>query len=254
MEAESGGAKSPMISPEFLGPPPRRVALTGNGITRALVTAVLFAIAVIWTCFVATESARQAQIRTALRGAGNETTGEIEELRNPLHGLKEYVDYTFVADGRTYTGEAIVPLDDYHSIKSTGDLSLRYLPGDPAMNHPTDWEWSTMSEFDPYFLLSLLLGFGCIVLIPPQMQFERRLAAQGVATIGTVTKCMVSGKGGEFINLKFDFRTPDGALVQGRGSFQMQQEIGARILILYLPRRPQQNIPYPIAAWRIVNR
>lgn len=242
-----------MISPELLGPPPRRVALTGNGITRALVTAVLFAAAIIYSCFVASESARQAHIRTALRGSGNEAAGKIEELRNPFHGLKEYADYTFIVDGQTYTGEAIVPLEDYHSITLTSDLSIRYLPDNPAVVHPTDWEWLAMSEFDPYFVLILLLGLGCIVLIPPQMQSERRLAAQGVATTGTVTKCMVSGKGG-FVNLKYDFRTPDGALVQGRGSFQMQQEIGARILILYLPRRPHQNIPYPIAAWRIVNR
>lgn len=243
-----------MISPEFLGPPPRRVALTGNGITRALVTAVLFTAAVFCSFFVASESARQAHIRTALRGTGNEAAGKIEELRNPFHGLKEYADYTFIADGQTYSGEAIVPLEDYHSIKLTSDLSIRYLPGNPAVNHPTDWEWSAMSEFDPYFVLILLLGLGCIILIPPQMQFERRLAVQGVATIGAVTKCMVSGKGGSFIDLKYDFRTPDGALVQGRGSFQMQREIGARILILYLPQRPHQNIPHPIAAWRIVNR
>src|SRR5580693_6119660 len=135
MESQSSPVEHSAISPELVGPPPRKVELTGNGATRAIVTAVLFAIAVIWACFVATEATRQAHIRTALRGTGNEVEGKIEELRTPLHGLKEYVDYTFIADGQSYTGEAIVPLKNYHSITLTSNLSIRYLPGNPAVNH-----------------------------------------------------------------------------------------------------------------------
>ena len=108
-----------------------------------------------------------------------------------------------------------------------------------------------MSEWDPYFVLILVAGLGCIFFILPQIQFQRRLAAEGVATIGVVTKCSVSGRGGSFMNLKYDFRSEDGISVQGRESFQSRQEIGARILILYLPQKPRQNIPYPLSAWRI---
>jgi hypothetical protein len=254
MESKSSRAEEPAISPEVVGTPPRRIRLTGNGITLVVVAAGLFGIAAVYACSVGTEAARQYQIRTALRSASNETVGKIEELRNPRHGLKEYVDYTFVVDGKTYSGEAIVPLENYRSIRLTSSLPIRYLPENPAANHPVDWEWSVILELDPYFVLAFLAGLGCILFIPPQMQFERRLAAGGLATIGVVTNCSVSGKYGSFINLKYDFRTQDGILVQGRGSFRTQQEIGAKILILYLPKKPRQNIPYPVSAWRIAMR
>ena len=177
--------------------------------------------------------------------------GKIEEIRDPYNGLKEDVEYTFTADGKTYTGEAIVPLEDYRGIGLTSSLAIRYLPENPAVNHPVDWEWSAMSELELYFVVVLVAGLGFSLFILPRMKFERRVAAKGVATIGLVTKCMVSGKSGSFINLKYEFSTQDGATVQGRGSFRTRQEIGAKILILYLPEKPKHNVPYPLSTWRI---
>jgi len=110
-----------------------------------------------------------------------------------------------------------------------------------------------MSEWDPILTVSLVAGIGFILFILPKLLAERRLAAEGVPTTGVVTKCSVSGRSGEFINLKYDFRTQDGISVQGRGDFQTRQEIGARILVLYLPQKPRQNIPYPLSAWRIAS-
>lgn len=250
MESEFSRAEALAISPELVGPPPRRIQLTGYGITLAVVMAVLIAAAVIFTCFIASEAARQVQIRTALRGVGNETLGKIEKLHQP-YALKEYVDYIFIADSKTYRGTAIVPLEVYHMIKSASSLSIRYLPEDPALNHPVDWEWSVMSEWDPIFIVILLAGLGCLLFLVPQMRFERRVAAEGVAAVGVVTKCSVSGKGG-FINLKYDFRAQDDLLVKGRRDFKTRQEVGAKILILYMPQKPKQNVPYPLSAWRIV--
>jgi hypothetical protein len=251
MESESSQPEAPAISLELVGPPPRRIQLTGNGITLAVATAVIVAAAIIFTCFIAAEGARQAQIRTALRGVGNETIGKIEKLHKP-YALKEYVDYTFTADGKTYLGKAIVPLDAYHKIKSASSLSIRYLPENPALNHPVDWEWSVISEWDPIFTIILVAGLGCLVFLVPRMRFERRLAAEGIAAFGMVTKCSVSGRRGEFINLKYDFRTQDGTLVQGGGDFKTRREVGSRILILYIPQNPAQSVLYPLSAWRIV--
>jgi len=254
MESESSRAEVPVISPVLVGPPPRKTQLTGKGIALAVVTAVVVAIAAIYAFLISAEAFRQFQIRAALRGHGNETIGQINELRNPFHALKEHVDYTFVADGNTHTGEAIVPLELYHILKSASSLPIRYLPQNPAVNHPADWEWSAMSELDPCFLLFLVAGLGCLLFIPPQLRFQRRLAVEGVATMGVVTKCSVSGRYGEFISLRYEFRTEDGVLAHGRGSFQTQLEVGARILILYRPQKPSQNSPYPLSNWRIAAR
>jgi hypothetical protein len=252
-ESEFSRAEIPVISPELAGPPPRRIELTGKGITLVIVTVVIIAIALTYACFVAAESARQFQIRTALRSAGNETTGQITELRNPFHALLEYVDYTFNADGKTYTGEAIVPLEDYHTIESASSLPIRYLPENPALNHPADWEWSPIQEIWGFTAL-VLIAVSSISFVPSQLSFERRLAAEGLATFGLVTKCRVSGRYGEFITLRYEFRTQDGNLVQGRGSFKTQQEVGAKVPILYLPQKPKMNAPYPLSTWRVAKR
>ena len=252
MESDSTSAEVPVISPELIGPPPRKVQLTGSGIAFAVVTAIIIAVAVAFTFFIAVETAQQVETRTALGSGGNETLGKLEKLHQP-YPLKEYVDYSFIADGKTYKGKAIVPLEVYHTIKSARSLTIQYLPDNPALNHPADWEWSVMSEWDPILTVSLVAGIGFILFILPKLLAERRLAAEGVPTTGVVTKCSVSGRSGEFINLKYDFRTQDGISVQGRGDFQTRQEICARILVLYLPQKPRQNIPYPLSAWRIAS-
>src|SRR5579863_1241674 len=121
---KSSQGKEPVISPEAVGPPPRRIQLTANGITLAVVTAVIVAMAVVYACFVTTEAARQFHIRTELRSGSIEVMGKIEALRNPYHGLKEYVGYTFVANDKTFTGEAIVSLEYYHSVRLTNSLPI----------------------------------------------------------------------------------------------------------------------------------
>jgi hypothetical protein len=253
MKSESSPAETPLIPPELVGPPPRRVELTGSGLALAVLTAVILGIAVIFTCFIAAETVRELQIQTALRSGGNETVAKIDKLHQP-YPVKEYVDYTFIGDGKTYTGKAIVPLETYHIVKSATSLTIRYLPENPTVNHPVDWEWSAMSEWDPILTVSLVAGLGFLFFVLPQMLFERKLVAQGIATIGIVTKCLVSGRSGEFINLKYDFRTRDGISVQGSGDFKTRQEIGAKILVLNLPQNPKQNILYPRSAWRIAKR
>jgi hypothetical protein len=254
MGSEFSGASAKVISSDLIGPPQRKIELTGSGIALVMMTTAIIGIATIWFCFIAAEAARQFQIRTALQGAGNEIDGQIVGIRNPMRALKEYVDYTFIADGRTYSGQAIVPLEDFHIIRLNSGLSIRYLPENPAVNHPADWEWSAVHELSAYFVLILLVGFGMISFILPQILFERRMTAEGLATTGAVTKCRVSGRGDQFITLTYEFHTQDGSSVQGRGSSKAEQEIGARIPILYLSQNPKKNIPYPTSTWRIAKR
>jgi hypothetical protein len=251
MESESSRVEASVISPELVEPPPRRVELTGKGLALAIVTVAIIATTVVYVSFVATEAARQIRVRNELRGVGNETEAQIARLHNPLQAPKEYVDYTFIADGKSDTGEAIVPLEDHHTIGSASSLTIRYLPQNPTVNHPADWEWSPMSEWDGYMAVVLIAGLGCLFFIPPQILFERRLAIEGVAVTGVVRECSESGRNNEFITLGYDFPAQDGVLWQGRGSFQARQEIGAKILVLYLPENPKRNAPYPLSNWRI---
>ncbi len=254
MDAEMSRDEGRDTLSESIGPPPRRAERTGKGIAFAVTTAVITVIAVLYASFIAYESTRQIEVRNALRTGASQTEGQINGLPNPFHALKFYVDYTFVADSQTYTGEAIVPLELVHTLKPGSGLPISYLREKPAVNHPADWEWSAVSEFDAFGVVVVLAGVGCILFIRPQMRFERKLALEGEAATGTITRCKQTGRGGEFITLSYEFRTRDGARVQGRGEFGVPQETGARILILYLPGRPSQNAPYPLSTWRIAKR
>ena len=239
-----------LTSPEVLGSPPRTAQITGEGIALTVVAVIVISASVAYTSIIGAEAARQFQLRSVLSGGATEITGRITKLRNP-YPLKEYVEYTFDVGGRTYTGEAIVPLQLYHSLQSASTLPVRYRPQDPSANEPADWTWSLISEWDPYLVVSLVAGLGCALFIPPQILSERKLVAKGVTAMGVVTKCSVSGRGGEFITLTYEFRTEEGVLVQGRGSFETRKDIGANVLILYLPKKPKRNIPYPLANWRV---
>jgi hypothetical protein len=252
MESESSLADAPVISPDLVGPPPRTTELTGFGITLLIATACIIAAALIWAGFLANEALQQFQIRSALRNANAETVGSVERIRNP-RALKFYVDYTFRADGKMYAGEAIIPLQDVHVFRPAANLSISYLPENPAVNHPTDWEWSAVLELEAYFVLVVLVALGFFPFLP-QLRIQQRLVAEGITTIGVVTKCSVNGRYGTNIKLKYDFRTRDDILLQGRGSFRTEQEIGAKILVLYLPGNPRKNIPYPLSTWRIAKR
>ena len=238
-------------SPEVVGPPPRTAQITGRGIALTAVATIVICASVAYASMIGAEAARQFQLRRILSGGGRETTGRITKLRNP-YPLKEYVEYTFDVGGRSYAGEAIVPLQFYQSLQSASSLTVRYRPQYPSANEPVDWTWSLLSEWeDPYLVLSLVAGLGCALFIPLQIFLERKLVTKGLAAVGAVKKCSVSGRGGEFITLTYDFRTEGGALVHGRGSSQTRKEVGANILILYVPNKPNQNIPYPSANWRV---
>jgi hypothetical protein len=250
MEDEYGQAEAGAISVEDVGPPPRRVELTAKGWGWAIATTIIVTIALIYAGFVGTEAARQIHVRNALRNAGNQATAQITAVPNPLHMLKFYVDYTFIEDGQTYTGEAIAPLLDVHGVLPGNSLAIRYLPQNPTVNHPADWEWSAISEFDGIMAFVLIAVCG-ISFVPSQLRFERRLASHGIATMGVVTKCSVRGRGGVFITLKYKFRAQEGTEMQGRGDFETRQELGTKILILYSPRKPRQSAPYPFSNWRI---
>ena len=64
MGSELSGVSAAVISPDLIGPAPRKIELTGKGITLVIVTTAIVAIAAIWFCIIA-EAARQFKIRTA---------------------------------------------------------------------------------------------------------------------------------------------------------------------------------------------
>lgn len=252
MTSTVDAARAVAIPSELTGPVPRRVRITGAGICIYSAAAAFLVFAVFCAYRGATGTVRETQHRAALRDDGVKAVGEITRLREGKNS--ETVYYTFSANGTSYSGLTKVP--DYlrGGFRSSTSLPIRYLPADPAVNHPAEWEWvfvywhpldtdlihlpGLSSEFNS-LLASLMSGaFGLFFLAGPFM--ERKLLVEGKPAIAVVTKCTRGSRGGN--SFAYEFRTEDGRTLAGRYRGGAM-EVGASLCILYLPQTPERNGP-----------
>jgi hypothetical protein len=241
------------IPSELLGRVPRRIRLSGNSLLGVTIGMTMLLMGVTIGFFIGRNALQQMQHREALRaadsgGIGNsEVIGTIDELNT--YRSSHSVRYTFIAgDGAIHAGEAPVPSDTWPGLLVNGPLSIRYLPADPTVNHPSGWEESDFSIWGRLFGPSIFVVGGLFSLL--SMRGDRRLVAEGMPVVGMVTAC--SGPVGRSVwfSVKYEFRTQDGTGVEGRGRYGTSLETGARLVVLYLPQNPQKNMPYASSYYR----
>ena len=169
-----------------------------------------------------------------LRQAGYEASGEVTKSY-PGRGSVD-VNYRFSVDGVVYTGDAKMIGDDYR-IQAPGDtILIRYLPKNPSVNQPVNWEWFSSWELPYYVLgLGLLAGVGALLVAGWR---KRRLARIGIVVEGRVTGCVPDGNR---FKAYYEFTTKD--KVWAEGSTQMSEEckVGASIPVIYLRSNPKRN-------------
>jgi hypothetical protein len=252
---------SATIPTELAGPLPRRLRATRIGIYMTVAAPVFLAIAVAGGLRGGIQAVQETQDRAALRGDNRETVAEITRTRKGK--TTDVVYYAFTVDGRSFVGQAEVPTDLRHDLRSSRFLPIRFLPTDPDVNHPAAWEWSlifwrpqstdlvhipSFSSELQWFLAPLLFGpLG--VLFFMELRTDRRLLAEGVPAVGLVTKCTPGTRGG--YSMEYEFRTEDGKVTKGScgGS---RKEIGEYVCVLYLPQNPRQNMRYLLSNFRVV--
>jgi hypothetical protein len=231
----------PNTPPELSMPLPRRIRPSSDARYGEIVLALMLGLTVILSLWLCKNVVQQMRLRSALRHGGAEVLAEITYLDRPGRG-GDIVRYTFTANGEIASGEAGVPLQLVKSLRESNSLTVRYLPSDPAINHPAAWEWSFLSNsVGIIFLMILVSIFGLFRII---LYRRRQLLAWGKPVLGVVTEC-VSAKSS--FSLKYNFRTESGVSFKGGGDTTTRQEIGASIWILYLPQNPARNQPYPFS-------
>lgn len=240
-------ADASIVPPELTGPLPRRTRTSGNGIQMVIAAAVLLGIGVAYVIWGGIDATRQMEHRTQLRHSGSEAVGVINRLWSPGRSPKTRVSYTFIADGTPFVGEAQVPNRLVHGLLGSNTLPIRYLSANPAINHPAAWEWSVVQNSDFFIAAILCMAFGLLLFIPLRM--ERRLVAEGVPAAGLITGCSRGRRSG--FSVKYDFRTQDGSIAKGNGWFDRNQQVGAKICVLYLPQNPRRSQPYPSPNYRV---
>jgi hypothetical protein len=157
------------------------------------------------------------------------------------------VSYRFLVDGVTYSGEAKEPAGGT-SLEKADEIPIRFLPSNPAINHPDAWEWSpaigwlyTAGEIFFTAMGGFVFAF---------FWRDRRLAREGKAAAGVVTSCTRDDRR---FDVGYEFCTEDGLPMRGKSDCADEYGVGARVWILYLPQKPRRNQMYPLLFFDVVD-
>jgi hypothetical protein len=231
---------------ELLGPTPREIRLCGDGLIYMRIAVSFLMIAIVFGLWLSVSTFTQIQHRTALRRDGRVVVAKATTRMARGRTSVLYVRYTFVVDGAAYSAEKIVPDNLFVSVRNSDHFLVRYLPTNPAVNYPDDWEWSLpLNVGSVVFMISILaIGVGFMMLLTR----ERRLAREGMPTVGVVTSSALKKRA---FWAEYNFSTDEMRSINGSGYFSSPQKIGASIWILYLPQNPRRNTPYPLSGCRV---
>lgn len=250
MDTEASSHAIPEFPSELVGPLPRKVEMDFDGDARyALVVVVLFFVpGLIFLGWKGYDYVKQFQQRDQLRGDVREVVGTVTGFSFGRYSPIS-VNYRFTVNGMTYSGEALEPGSPGQgaSLSKGGDISIRFLPSNPAINHPDAWEWSPAIGW--YFVVGEVFFTSIGGLALAFLLRDRRLARYGKASEGVVTGC---ARNDRWFRVSYEFRTESGVLIKGHDDFKDEYGVGARIWILYLPRKPQRNHRYPLSLYAIV--
>ena len=235
MDSSSHFAETSTIPNELMGQLPRRIRLSENGVQLAIQAAGFLVCAAAFILWAGMNSMHVEQTRAALRRDSREAIGEVSSI------IKSRLDYTFTVEGRSFSGTATKPNPQKIRLQDSDTISIRYLPSNPAVNHPTAWEEPTrsiwfLSIFPTIMMLFFVQRLHCL-------RMDRHLVAEGTPGVAVITECSPKSNGG--FAVKYEFRAKDGRVIVGRSGWDSRQEIGANICILYPLKNPQRNQRYP---------
>jgi len=238
---------------ELTGALPRETSLSDEGSTTAMVATVLILVAVAAAIWAGIHAVKQMAHTAALRREGLQAAGQVTKLRagrssTPWDSKSGWwVSYGFTANGIALTGESRVPSRLLDSLRLLGPLPIRFLPSNPAINHPAAWEESALSSWAWLAVAAVPAAFGILLLAP--FRGQRQLVIEGVPTAGVITKCSSGSRG--VWSVEYQFRPAYGSVVKGHTGDTSRLEAGATICVLYLPKNPRLNQSYPVRYYRV---
>ena len=220
----------------------RPVGLTGGGVALLVVAAMMLLGAVAAAIGLGTTARRQAKDHRLLQEQGVNTEAQITRLwRSGDKNQQHLVSYRFTVQEREYAARKGVPARIWQKLTAGSSLPVRFLPSDPKVNHPTEWNDTPMPNWLPYLLSGGLVAIAFGITIP--LRIQMRLLTEGRPAPGTVTGHRRTKDG---TILRYEFVLLNGATAKGRGQSRRPPAIGAPICVLYDPENPRRNAPYPL--------
>jgi hypothetical protein len=201
----------------------------------------------IWLGWKGYDDIRQFKHRALLRSDGHVVVGEVTGFSSSRSGPTK-VHYAFAFGGVTHTGEAAeaVTWGQGLSLQKADQIFVRFLPSDPAINHPDAWEWSLAVGWPAVAFQVFYWLIGALSLF--YLCRCRTLPRKGNVAAGVVTSCV---RKDQSFRIEYEFRTADGASVNGHSDRKEQYETGATVWVLYMLQRPRRNDLYPVPLFDI---
>ena len=222
---------------------PRRLRLDGLTIkvlTGALLTLLAGIGLLVW---IANGTLTGLHTRDILRRDGQLAYGDITKVSVNRGG--EDVRYSFLVDGVLYSGYAEMQGEHYTVPGDSKKIPLCYLPNDPRVNQPTNWQWVSVWDFFPFLLLFAIMAVAARAIIMALRLAT--LARMGVVVIGKVIGCAPNKK---LFTIYYEFTGKDNAVVEGKCDLLDEYETGTSIPIIFLRSNPKRNTRYPISGFR----
>ena len=237
------------VPSELAGPLPRNVFLNMEGDGRYLLIIVLifFVGGLSFLAWLGYEDINQFHQRAALRGNVREVVGKVTGFTFPRGGPTS-VNYTFTLDGVDYSSKALESRTPGPGTRfEKGDsILIRFLPLNPAINHPDAWEWSLAIGWASVLCAVFQFSIGLFALVG--LLRDRKLARLGKAVAASVTACTPKDR---FFHVEYEFQV-EGVVVKGTHDGKDEYLAGARIWVLYLSNRPQRNDLYPLNLYSVL--
>ena len=175
--------------------------------------------------------------RDVLRREGYEANGEV--MKSYTGRSSVGVEYRFSVDGVSCPGRANMIADDY-KVQAPGEkILIRYLPNNPSVNQPANWEWFSVWEL-PFYLIGpgILVALAALFIVGSR---KRKLARMGVVVEGRVTGCAPDRK---LFSVYYEFDTEDNIRMEGSTKLSEECEAGSSIPVMYLRSNPKRNDCY----------
>jgi hypothetical protein len=232
---------------ELSGSGPREVRLSAGGKVLAFVAALMFGGAIASGVGLTRVAARQETERKSLRAAAVEVQAVVtRHWRTGGKSDTPKIAYEFEYAGHTYHGSARAPRRIWGALSVGASIPIRFLPSNPELNHPAEWESDVLPKVMPGIIAASLVLVGLLMVFI--IRREMGLLTEARAAPGRVTRVR-RVKNGHFLN--YEFATLAGEVLKGRAEVRKAQPVGATLCVLYDRDNPRRNAPYPLKLVRV---
>lgn len=177
---------------------------------------------------------------------GRTVIGDIKKISHERIG--EFVRYAFSVDGMFYSGQAEIEMSNYALPGNRNRILIRYLPSDPRVNQPVNWQWVSIWDLFPFLLLLSITAVGAKVILTAFRLWT--LMRIGIVAVGKVTGCATNKN---IFTVYYECTAEDGTTVEGNCDSRDEYEVGASISVIYLRNHPGRSGRYPLAGFRVVD-